>query len=146
MGKFADVVSRIKSTEKMHELTEELDKIFDYMEEYYSDLYDKAIKKVESVAYDIDLDEAEKIVSQMKPYGEKWTYEAVKKYVMSKGIEDKYVIWYLVMNMTYNDYRNTASLVDMSEDEEFYFSLSKDFIDDIDGKPFKAERYFGEYC
>ena len=65
---------------------------------------------------------------------------------MSKGIEDKYVIWYLVMNMTYNDYRNTASLVDMSEDEEFYFSLSKDFIDDIDGKPFKVERYFGEYC
>lgn len=146
MGKFADVVSRIKSTEKMHELTEELDKIFDYMEEYYSDLYDKAIKKVESVAYDIDLDEAEKIVSQMKPYGEKWTYETIKKYVMSKGIEDKYVIWYLVMNMTYNDYRNTASLVDMSEDEEFYFSLSKDFIDDIDGKPFKVERYFGEYC
>ena len=63
-----------------------------------------------------------------------------------KKREDKYVIWYLVMNMTYNDYRNTASLVDMSEDEEFYFSLSKDFIDDIDGKPFKAERYLGEYC
>jgi len=146
MGKFAEIVGRIQSSDKMFDLTEELDKVFEYMKEYYSDLYEKAIKKVEKVAYDIDLDEAEKIVSQMKPYGEKWNFDTIKKYVMGKGIDTKLVIWYLVMNMTYNDYRDTAAMVDMADDEEFYFSLSKDFIEDVDGKPFKVERYFGEYC
>lgn len=33
-------------------------------------------------------------------------------------------------------------MVGRGEDPEFYFSLAKDFINDIDGKDFKVEKYF----
>lgn len=43
------------------------------------------------------------------------------------------------MNMYYNDSHDTAEMVGRGEDPEFYFSLAKDFINDIDGKDFKVE-------
>ena len=37
---------------------------------------------------------------------------------------------------------NTAVMVGMQNDDEFYFSLACDFINDPDAKPFKVEKYF----
>ena len=37
---------------------------------------------------------------------------------------------------------NTASMVGMQNDENFFLSLACDFINDPDAKPFKVEKYF----
>ena len=146
MGKLAELVYKIDenddSDETMHELTEELDDIFVYMSRKYPDLYEKAIKKIERIAYKIDLPKAEDIVNSMKPYGEHWNYDTVKAFVMTKGVDKDFCDYYLVMNMYYNDSYDTAKMVGMQDDAEFYFSLAQDFIDDADGKPYKVAKYF----
>lgn len=60
----------------------------------------------------------------------------------AKGITEDCVSWYLVMNMAYNDYHDTAAMVGMSEDAEFYYSIANNFINDIDGKKYKVAKYF----
>lgn len=74
----------------------------------------------------------------MRPAGQHWTHKQVKEYLATKGITD----YYLVMNMVFNDYQKTAQLFNLQNDVEFYFSLARDFIEDVDAKPFKVERYF----
>ena len=44
--------------------------------------------------------------------------------------------------MDYMTLKEAAEMVGRGEDPEFYFSLAKDFINDIDGKDFKVEKYF----
>lgn len=70
------------------------------------------------------------------------SYKQVKEYLATKGITDKLTDYYLVMNMVYNDYQRTAQTFGLQSDVEFYFSLARDFIEDVDAKPFKIERYF----
>ena len=147
MAKFAELIYKIDeesggSDETMHDLTNELDDIFVYMSKKYPDLYEKAIKKVERIAYRIDEPRAEDIVNSMKPYGEHWDYDTVKQFVMTKGVEDDFCDYYLVMNMYYNDSYDTAKMVGMQDDAEFYFSLARDFIEDKDAKPYKVAKYF----
>lgn len=78
----------------------------------------------------------------MKPFGEHWTYEGVKDFIEAKGIYDKCVEYYLVMNMTYNDYYDVATNFGHQSDAEFYFELANAFINDIDGSKYKVEKYF----
>ncbi len=87
-------------------------------------------------------EEATKIVRHMEPKGQCWSYNQVKDYVTTQGITTNYVNWYLVMNMCYNDYYNTAKAYNLQNDTNFYFNLAKDFIFDPDAEPFKVERYF----
>ena len=49
----------------------------------------------------------------------------------------------MVMNMMYNDYNRTAKQYN-SDVPEFYFDLSFDFINDVDAKRHKVEKYFME--
>ena len=93
------------------------------------------------MAYCISEDKAKEIVRAMRPYGEKWSCEAVKDLVRAKGKEDS-INWYLVMNMAYNDYHDTGAMVGLAEDAEFYYSIARNFIEDEDGKKFKVEKYF----
>lgn len=103
--------------------------------------YSKTIDCLEDIAYTIPQDKAQEIVRSMKPYGECWEVESVKKFIEGRNI-DWSIDWYLVMNMVYNDYHDTAEMVNMAEDSEFYFSLARDFIQDEDAKRHKVEKYF----
>lgn len=98
--------------------------------------------KMQQVAYKITLPEAENCVKAMRPAGQHWSCKQVKEYLATKGITDRLTDYYLVMNMVYNDYQRTAQTFGLQSDVEFYFSLARDFIEDVDAKPFKIERYF----
>lgn len=106
------------------------------------ELYEDTMEELEKLAYKIPRDEAEQIVRNMRPKGQYWTYTQVMDLVKSKGIDKCFVSWYLVMNMMYNDYCNTAKMYGLHNDVDFYFSLAKDFIEDPDAKPMKVEKYF----
>lgn len=112
------------------------------LEQYDPRFYEEVMDNLCSIAYHISDDKAKEIVRSMRPYGEKWTMETIESFLRSKRNAFEIVSWYLVMNMMYNDYRSTASMVGMSEDTEFYYSMSKDFIEDEDAKKHKVEKYF----
>lgn len=97
---------------------------------------------LEGLAYHISEDEAQNIVRHMEPKGQHWSYNQVKDFVNSQGIDTNYTHWYLVMNMVYNDFCNTAKQYGLQNDTNFYFSLAKDFIFDPDAHPYKVEKYF----
>jgi hypothetical protein len=81
---------------------------------------------------------AKEIVSNMRPYGQKFTIE------QSREIQDRFGMnnirdwdFYTVLNMSFNDYR------DLFEDNiEMYARFTKDFIEDEDAKKGKVFRYF----
>lgn len=115
---------------------------FEALEKSNVRLYHEAEEKLTKLAYSITLPEAEKIVREMHPKGQMWSYDQIKQFVHSKGITEDCTNWYLVMNMCYNDYYNTAKAFGFAGDAEFYFSLARDFIEDPDAEPFKVEKYF----
>ena len=117
-------------------------KMLDELEETNPRMYEKCRGFIEDVAYSITREEAEMIVRNMEPRGQKWSYSEISDFIKSKGIEGKNVEYYLVMNMVHNDFYDTAALYGHQKDAEFFFSLSKDFINDVDAKPYKVERYF----
>lgn len=143
MSKIIDLVQTI--TEK-HRNTEEAMEILQNaiceIKQVNPALYNDTMYKLEALAYKISHEDAERIVRTMKPYGQKWDYATIKAYLMPKGVHEKVCEYYMVMNMYYNDSRSTAEMVGRAEDPDFYFSLAKDFIEDVDAKPFKVERYF----
>lgn len=101
-------------------------------------------QELESVVCAISPEEAEHIVHQMHPYGEKWARSEIRSFIASKGVpESECVHYYLVMNAMFNDHRDTGQRYGMDK-PDFYFALAKEFIDDVDGKPYKVERYFDD--
>lgn len=146
MSKFTYLINKISDKPNTHENMEKITQILDYtigvVESKFPELYNTTIDKLCELAYHIDRPDAEKIVIAMKPFGEKWSFEKVQNYLLEKGITEHICRWYLVMNMSYNDYHNTAKYVDKAEDPEFYFNVSRDFIMDIDASPYKVEKYF----
>lgn len=105
-------------------------------------LFETSVNKLEKIAYDIPFDKAMDIVYDMKPFGEHWSYDDIKVYLENKDIHSDYKTYYLVMNMVYNDYYDVAVNYGVQDDENFFFELAYSFINDIDGKEFKVERYF----
>ena len=119
------------------------------MLEWWYEASDPALRKhvwakLEKLAYRLSPEEAEHVVRNMKPRGQYWTMHQVREYLHSKGITEDCVNYYLAMNMAYNDYYATAQMFDLQNDTEFYFSIAKDFIQDVDAKPLKVEKYFSE--
>ena len=107
-----------------------------------SNAYDEFKMRLESLAYSITERDAEHIVRNMQPKGQMWSYDQIKHFVEDKGYTDDFVDWYLVMNMCYNDYYNTAKTYGLQNEVDFYFNLARDFIEDPDAKPFKVAKYF----
>lgn len=106
-------------------------------------MYAQLKEALEAKAYEISPEKAKEIVQRMKPMGQQWSWHQIKEYITSKGIsEDCVEKWYLVMNMVYNDYYNTAKTFGHLNDVEFFYNLAKDFIEDPDAKPLKVEKYF----
>lgn len=146
MSEFKELIYKISkrdsSPKQMEELTEIFNELFDDLNNLHPAEYNKYILKLEDIACRISEEKAKEIVKAMKPYGEKWSYSAVKDIALYNKIEDNYVSYYLVINMMYNDYYETAKYVGKENDESFYFHLAKNFINDVDAKPHKVAKYF----
>lgn len=124
------------------EILEYVEEAMDRLKRVDPQFHDAIIQKSEDLAYKIPMEEAEQIVRNMRPKGQYWSYDQIKEYLATKGITKDCVIWYLVMNMVYNDYYGTAKQYGLQNDVEFFYSLAKEFVEDPDAKPHKVERYF----
>lgn len=142
MSKYCELIK--KAMEKGHE--EEAwalaDEVMDKIQHKWPDMYEELMEDLECLTYKIPADEAMQIVKSMRPKGQNWSMQQVKDLCREHGIDKDIVNWYLVLNMVYNDYCGTAKAFGLQGDEEFYWSLAKDFIEDPDAKPLKVEKYF----
>ena len=123
------------------------EQLFDYLISIVpnlpKDIKEDVCEEMQELAYTMDLTEARAIVQKMTPYGEHWAADKVKVYIAGKDVDpDQCIHYYVVMNMMYNDYAHTAQAFGQKDNPDFYFQLAKDFIDDVDGVPFKVEKYF----
>lgn len=142
MGKYHELFSKAMEKGSDEEAWELADELMDTLCKRCPDVYEDFMMEIEKIAYRIPKEEAERIVRNMRPKGQYWTYQQIVDFVREKGITGNWVNWYLVMNMAYNDYCDTARAYGLQNDPEFFFCLAKDFIEDPDAKPMKIEKYF----
>lgn len=120
-----------------------IDETMENVKHRYPDLYAQMTEELEGLAFKIPYEEARQIVRAMRPKGEVFSLDEVKRMIDEKGIKVKCPVeYYLCMNMMANDYQNTARQFGLERDSNFYFALAYDFINDADGKPYKVQRYF----
>ena len=142
MGRYCELMSKLLDKGVDDEVWTVSEDMLNKLSRKDPALYDEYIEKLEHLAYKIPKDEAERIVRNMRPKGQYWTYDQVVNLVKSKGVTGDWCNWYLVMNMVYNDYCSTAKHFGLQNDVDFYYHLAKDFIEDPDAKPMKVEKYF----
>lgn len=142
MGKYRELVMMAIDKGEAEEAWRLADQLVEKIHDKHPDLYDDLIEDLEHLAYKITQEDAEQIVRAMRPKGQYWSLQQIRDFLRSKGITSNYVTWYLVMNMCYNDYYNTAKAYNLQGDDEFFYMLAKDFIEDSDAKPLKVEKYF----
>lgn len=124
------------------------DIIYDIMEDLKKSnesLYMKYEDMINEELYCIEVPEAIEIVKSMKPNGEVFSMSDVSE-ILSKyqTSDDKFVKYYLCMNMFYNDYKTYAEAKRL-DIKEFCFEMSKLFINDVDGVKYKVEKYFKNF-
>lgn len=119
-----------------------LDEHLDRLSKSNPACYQHAIDNLEGTICSIDKGQAFEIVRKMTPRGQMWSFDAVKSLMEQNGITGNPIHYYLVLNMVYNDYYDTAVTYGVDKDIKFFLSLAKDFINDPDGKPYKVEKYF----
>lgn len=134
------IYANVEDRERMEKMNEIYYDMAEYIQNINPSLYRDYCDEAEGILYGITDEESEMIVRNMRPYGEHWNREVVDNYIMSRG-ETPSKEYYLVMNMAFNDYRNTAQMMGMDTDD-FYYSLAHDFIHDPDGPKHKVEKYF----
>lgn len=142
MGKYCELIMKAVDKGMEDEAWEIAEDAMNKIAKKDPALYSNILDQLEQLAYRIPKEEAEHIVRAMRPKGQYWTYAQVTDLVKSKGITGDWTNWYLVMNMMYNDYCNTAKMYGLQNDVDFFYSLAKDFIEDPDAKPMKVEKYF----
>lgn len=134
------IYSNVEDRERMERMNAVYYEMADYIKEHSPTAYSRFYDMAEEVAYSVSLTDAQRIVRNMQPYGERWTYDDIADFVKARGVDDT-IDYYLVMNMMCNDYYRTANEYGVDK-AEFYFSLARDFINDPDGKPHKVADYF----
>lgn len=139
--KISDTIYKGNDTAKKEKMDEVYYRMADYLKNYNKEWYDKFYDEAEDIVYEIGEEQAKQIVNTMKPHGQRWSMEEIGEYIKTKGIMDHKKCYYLVMNMMYNDFARTARQYSL-DIPEFYFDLSYDFVNDIDAKKHKVERYF----
>lgn len=142
MGKHYDMYQTAQQKDDTDLLCCAVEDMLDILERTNPKLYRETVERLESVAYNIPYEEAERIVRNMTPKGQHWGYKDVEQLCNSRGITDNITSFYLVMNMVYNDYYNTAHKYGLQNDLEFFWSLANDFIMDADATPHKVAKYF----
>lgn len=128
------------NVEEMYKLSDILDEVVHIIKKYDAELYKKYKMELYSMAYGNVLNEemAEEIVSNMRPYGEKFSLE------QSREIQDRYdmnnirdIDFWVTLNSAYNDYRDL-----FGDNTETYAMLTRNFIEDEDAKQGKVFKYF----
>lgn len=143
MSCYNDLIDKIRAKDIPKAETDSLMEWgFSALEKADPSVYTQIMYKMEDMVYKMGLSDAERIVREMKPYGEKWTVRDVKDVMQAHDVTDSTAEWYAVMNMVWNDYRSTADMIGHGNDVEFYFSLAKDFITDPDARRHKVAKYF----
>lgn len=133
--------SDANNRERMERMNAVYYSMADYIKEHNHEAYEDFVKEAEKVVYEISLPDAMRIVAQMTPMGERWSYDTIRQYVADRGLEPQALHYYLVMNMCYNDYHRTAERYGLDR-ADFYYDLAYDFINDEDACSFKVEKYF----
>lgn len=142
MSTYCELIKKAMDKGFEEEAWEIADEVMEKIKRKWPEMYDELMEDLEGLAYKIPADEAVQIVKAMRPKGQNWSMQQVKDMCREHGIDKDCTSWYLVLNMVYNDYCGTAKAFGLQNDEDFYWSLAKDFIEDPDAKPFKIEKYF----
>lgn len=126
--------------EDMETLSDILEDTMEEIERYDKECYDKYMMELYKMAYGnvLNREMAEEIVSNMKPYGKRWSIEETQKIQQEYGIDNvRNTDFFVVINSAYNDYR------DLFEDNtEKYVKFTMDFIKDEDAKRDKVFLYY----
>lgn len=138
-----DYIERIIERGKvndMYNLSDILEEIMDILKEKDKTSYKTYSKELYKMAYgnNITKELAQEIVSQMRPRGEKWTFNRTSEIKEKYGLDDiKAADFYIVMNSAYNDYYDI-----FDENIDLYVKFTVDFIKDEDAKEGKVLNYF----
>lgn len=138
-----DYIERIIEKGKpddMYSLSDILVDVMEIIKETDKNKYEKYSMKLYRMAYGNNLTRelAEEIVSRMRPYGEKWSFNEATEIKEQYGLNDiKAADFYAVMNSGYNDYRDI-----FNDNTELYVKFTIDFIKDEDAKEDKVLTYF----
>ena len=127
------------------DLEEMIRTLMSELEEDNPELYEKYRLEAEDYMYCMSIEEARTIVHNMKPYGEKFSYEAINLFLSEKDLdldELEIIEYYLVMNMFYNDFKPVFDKYPALNIKETYYEFSKCFIEDVDAPKYKVEKYF----
>ena len=113
------------------------------------ELYEKIYKKAYGDTISRDL--AEDVVKGFsitdgseRMNGEKWTMDqttAVGSEIAIDFNKVPKINWYIVLNMMYSDFYNTAKKVEYEDDPKFYAYLAKDWLWDMDAPADKLFKY-----
>lgn len=124
----------------MNQLSDMLEKTLEIVKKFDDESYKKYEMDLYKMAYGSNLNKeiSEKIVNNMKPYGQKWSLEEIQDIQEQYGITDINPIdIYVVLNSAYNDYKNL-----FGDKLEMYVKFADDFINDEDANPDKVFIYF----
>ena len=144
---YIDEIVRHGNSKDMDCLRDMLAKMICEYKETDPEKYERYKMKLYVMAYGkvLTREMAEEIVENMSPYGEYWEYDTTTSVKNSYGLRDiSDIDFYVVMNKTYNDNRDTVEkfVSDENQQVEMYVSLAKDFIKDEDAKEGKVFTYF----
>lgn len=142
MGKYRELITKAIDKGTEDEAWAIAEEAMEKLRRKNPDLYEDVMDGLECLAYKIPMEEAVQIVKEMRPKGQYWSYQQVRDWCKSKGVDKDITNWYLVLNMVYNDYCSVAKHFGLQEDDDFYWCMAKCFIEDPDAKPFKVEKYF----
>ena len=138
-----EIIQRIVDNgdvEHMHNLSDILEDVMEELKKYDKDCYEKYEMKLYKMAYGATLTRpmAENIVTNMKPYGQKWSIPEVEEIQRQYGITNiNTVDFYTVLNSAFNDYNDI-----FNDNIEMYVRFAVDFINDEDAKSDKIFLYF----
>jgi len=138
-----DYIERIiekDNVDDMYELSNILEDLMELIEVKDKPNYKKYSMKLYKMAYGNNLTKelAEEIVSQMRPYGQKWSFNQATDVKERYGLNDiKSADFYAVMNSAYNDYHDI-----FDENVDMYVKFAVDFIKDEDAREGKVLTYF----
>lgn len=135
---YADTTNK----ERMEKMNEIYYAMADWVRSRDMDAYNEFLNKAEDIVFCIEPSMAQGMVAMMSPYGQRWTWDEIRTFIMDRGVPETEVCkYYLVMNMAYNDYRRTAEKYGLDR-PDFYYDIAWDFINDEDAKSHKVAKYF----
>lgn len=134
------IIKKIVDDGNIEYISDMLEDTLEILQKYDDECCKEYEMELYKMAYGSNLNKemAEKIVHEMKPYGQHWSIEETQRIQEQFGMTNiNPVDFYIVLNSAYNDYNNI-----FNENMEMYVSFTNDFINDEDAKSDKVFVYF----